>query len=146
MATGDTLIVHTFEVELGGIQVESVQEVSGLTVELDSIEVKSVTTTGELIIRKIPGARHAGEVTITRGLDKSGAFTDWIKETFEKGAVNAARQNITITMNNSDKSDQRRFNLTNGWVSKWEGPELKAGESTAATEKVTITYEEIKPE
>jgi phage tail-like protein len=143
MANGDTLIVHSFQVELGGIQIESVQEVSGLTVELDSIEVKSVTPTGELIIRKIPGARHAGEVTITRGLDKSSAFTEWIKETFEKGAVDAARQNLSIIMNDSDQSETRRFDLTNGWVSKWEGPELKAGESSAATEKVTIVYEEI---
>ncbi|KIR64181.1 phage tail protein [Micromonospora harpali] len=143
MASGDTLIVHSFQVELGGIQVELVQEVSGLTVELDSIEVKSVTATGELIIRKIPGARKAGEVTITRGLDKSSAFTDWIKETFLKGAVEAARQNISIILNNADKSETRRFDLSNAWVSKWEGPGLKAGDPTAATEKVTVVYEEI---
>lgn len=143
MANGDTLVVHTFQVEMGGIQVESVQEVSGLTVELDSIEVKQVTPTGELIIRKIPGSRKAGEVTITRGLDKSSAFTDWIKQTFEKGAVDAARQHLSIIVTDSDQSKTRRFDLTNGWVSKWEGPELKAGESGPATEKVTIVYEEI---
>lgn len=144
MATGDSLIVHSFQVELGGIQVETVQQVSGLTVELDSIEVKSVTPTGELIIRKIPGARHAGEVTITRGMDKSDAFTEWIKQTFEKGAVEAARKNISIIMLDSERRENRRFNLSNGWVSKWEGPELQAGESAgAATEKVTVVFEEI---
>ncbi len=30
-----------------------------------------------------------------------------------------------------------------GWASRWEGPSLKAGESSAATETVTITFEEI---
>ncbi|GGM01374.1 MULTISPECIES: phage tail protein [Micromonospora] len=143
MASGDSFVVHTFQVEMGGIQVELVEEVSGLTVELDSIEVKHVTPTGELIIRKIPGARKAGEVTVTRGLDQSSSFTEWIKETFLKGSIDAARQNISIIITNADKSQTRRFDLTNAWVSRWEGPSLKAGDATPASEKVTIVYEEI---
>ena len=67
--------------QLGGILVESVQEVSGLSVEQEVVETKQVTNSGEQLIRKQPGARQAGEVTIVRGLDKSSAFTDWIKET-----------------------------------------------------------------
>jgi phage tail-like protein len=143
MANGDSFIVHTFQVELGKARVESVQEVSGLTVELDAIEVNQVTPTGQYIIRKLPGARKGGEVTITRGLDKSGAFTDWIKDTFEKGAVDTARQNISIVLTDSQSSQQRRFDLKNAWVSKWEGPNLKAGEASVATEKITVVYEDI---
>jgi phage tail-like protein len=146
MATGDTLIVHSFSVELGKVQVESVQEVSGLTMELDSIEVQQVTPTGELVIRKIPGARKAGEVTITRGLDKSSAFTEWIKDTFVRGAVNDARSDISIMINDSERNEGKRYNLKNAWANKWEGPALKAGDATAATEKVTIVYEDIEIE
>ncbi|GAA4923733.1 phage tail protein [Actinoplanes utahensis] len=143
MAGGDTLIVHSFSIELGGIQVEYVQEVSGLTFELDAIEVQQVTPTGELVIRKIPGARKGGECTITRGLDKSSAFTDWIKKTFLDGAVDDARRHISIIINDSQRQEGRRFELTNAWVNKWEGPSLKAGDATAATEKVTVVYEDI---
>ncbi|MEJ3746402.1 phage tail protein [Actinomycetes bacterium KLBMP 9797] len=140
---GDAFATHRFQVELGKARVESVQEVSGLTVELDAIEVNQVTPTGEYIIRKIPGARKGGEVTVTRGLDKSSAFTSWIKDTFEKGAIDAARQNISIIIVNAANDQQRRFDLTNAWVSKWEGPNLKAGDPTPATEKVTIVFEDI---
>lgn len=140
---GDTFATHRFQVELGKARVESVQEVSGLTVELDAIEVNQVTPTGEYIIRKLPGARKGGEVTITRGLDKSSAFTDWIKDTFEKGAIDAARQNISIIIVDAKNEATRRFDLTNAWVSKWEGPNLKAGEASPATEKVTVVFEEI---
>lgn len=144
MAGGDTLIVHSFAVELGGVQVEYVQEVSGLTFELDAIEVQSVnSSTGEQIIRKLPGSRKGGECTITRGLDKSSAFTDWIKKTFVDGAIDSARQNISIIINDSERNEGRRFDMTNAWVNKWEGPSLKAGESTAATEKVTVVFEDI---
>src|SRR6267154_2807719 len=125
MATGDALSTHTFGVQLGGILVESVQEVSGLSVEQEVVEVKQVTNSGEQIIRKQPGARQAGEVTIIRGLDKSSAFTDWIKQTLNNGAVNTARQNLTIEIMDSTKETVRRIQLMQGWASKWEGPSLK---------------------
>ncbi|MGC9670025.1 phage tail protein [Planosporangium sp. 12N6] len=141
--TGDTLIVHKFQVELGGIQVESVQEVSGLTVELDAIEVTQVTPKGEYIIRKLPGARKGGEVTITRGLDKSSAFTKWIEQVFKKGAISAARKNISVILVDAENTNQRRFDMKNAWVSRWEGPSLKAGDPSAATEKVTVVFEDI---
>lgn len=83
------------------------------------------------------------EVTITRGLDKSSEFTKWIKETLNNGAVDTARQNLTIEIKDSKGETVRRIQLMQGWASKWEGPSLKAGESSAATETVTITFEEI---
>lgn len=146
MAEGDALATHVFGVQLGGFMVESLQEVSGLTVEEDVVEVFQVTSTGRPIIRKQPGAQKGGEVTITRGLDKSSEFTKWLTETLEKGAVNTARQNITIEIKDTEGNSVRRMQLTNAWASKWEGPSLKAGESSAATEKVTLTFEEIKVE
>jgi phage tail-like protein len=143
MAQGDALSTHVFGVQLGGYLVESIQEVSGLSVEEDVVEVKQVTSDGKQIIRKQPGGRQAGEVTIVRGLDKSSAFTDWIKETLNNGAVNTARQNLTIEIKDSTSQTVRRIQLMQGWASKWEGPSLKAGDSSGATETVTITFEEI---
>ncbi|MGV9254966.1 phage tail protein [Streptomyces sp. NPDC003697] len=146
MAEGDALSTHVFGVQLGGYRVESIQEISGLTVEEDVVEVKQVSDQGKQIIRKQPGARQAGEVTITRGLDKSSEFTKWIKETLNKGAVSSARQNLTIEIMDSEMNTVRRIQLMQGWVSKWEGPSLKAGESSPATESVTIVFEEITVE
>ncbi|MFE1308812.1 MULTISPECIES: phage tail protein [unclassified Streptomyces] len=143
MATGDALSTHVFGVQLGGYMVESIQEISGFTVEEDVVEVKQVTSEGKQIIRKQPGARQAGEITITRGLDQSSEFTKWIKETLNNGAVNSARQNLTIEIKDTEGNTVRRIQLMQGWASKWEGPSLKAGESSAATESVTIVFEEI---
>ncbi|WP_030772630.1 phage tail protein [Streptomyces sp. NRRL F-2664] len=143
MAEGDALSTHIFGVQLGGYLVESIQEISGLTVEEEVVEVRQVSAEGKQIIRKQPGARQAGEVTITRGLDKSSEFTKWIKETLNNGAVDTARQNLTIEIKDSTGATVRRIQLMQGWASKWEGPSLKAGESAAATETVTIVFEEI---
>jgi phage tail-like protein len=146
MAEGDPLSTHIFGVQLGGITVESVKEISNLTVDQEVVEYKQVTADGKLIVRKQPGARMPGEVTLTRGLDKSDALTQWINETLNNGAVDAARQNITIEIKDTTGATVRRINLTNAWASKWEGPTLTAGESSAATENVTIVFEEIKVE
>jgi phage tail-like protein len=143
MATGDALSTHIFGVQLGGYEVESIQEISGLVVEEDVVETQQVTPQGKPILRKQPGAQKGGEVTITRGLDKSSEFTKWIKETLNNGAIDTARQNITIEVKDSTGETVRRIQLMQGWASKWEGPSLKAGDSTAATEQVTVTFEEI---
>jgi phage tail-like protein len=146
MATGDALSTHVFGLQLGGYQVESLQEVSGLTVEQDVVEVPQVSDQGKPILRKQPGANKGGEVTITRGLDQSGEFTEWLKETLNKGAVNTARQNITIEIKDTEGNTVRRMQLMNSWASKWEAPTLKAGDSTPATEKVTLVFEQIEVE
>ncbi|MFI6449270.1 phage tail protein [Kitasatospora sp. NPDC050543] len=145
MPLGDALSSHTFAVELGNFQVETVQAVSGLTLGQDVIETRQVSPTGELIIRKQPGAQKAGEITVTRGLDKSTAFTDWIKQTLVDGDLDSARQNITIAVKDGRNETVRRIHLTNAWASGWAGPELDAT-SGPAIETVTITYEDVTVE
>ncbi|MEO3754715.1 phage tail protein [Streptomyces sp. B6B3] len=142
--TGDALATHTFKVQLGGIQVETVQEVSGLSMELDTIDVVQVTAQGQLLIRKLPGARKGGEVTITRGMDQASSFTEWIKQTFQQGDVDGARQQLSIIFTDSMSGGDRTINLKNAWAQKWEGPGLKAGDAQPATEKVTIVFEDIE--
>ncbi|WP_058041843.1 phage tail protein [Streptomyces roseifaciens] len=146
MLTGDTFSSSTFAIELGKFQVETVQDVSGLTLEQDVVETRQVSSTGELIVRKQPGARRTGEITITRGMDKSTAFTDWIKATLVDADLDSARQNITIALKDAKKETVRRIHLSNAWASRWEGPQLGATNSGVATEQVTITYEDITVE
>ncbi|MEV6577262.1 phage tail protein [Streptomyces sp. NPDC051582] len=146
MLTGDSFSSSTFAIELGKFQVETVQSVSGLQMEQDVVEVRQVSPVGELLVRRQPGARSAGEVTITRGTDKSTAFTDWIKATLVNGDLDSARQNITIAMKDAKKQTVRRIHLSNAWASRWDGPSLEASESGPATEQVTLAYEDITVE
>ncbi|MGP8297344.1 phage tail protein [Streptomyces inhibens] len=146
MLTGDTFSSSTFAIELGKFQVETVQEVSGLTLEQDVVETRQVSATGELLVRKQPGSRRTGEITITRGMDKSTAFTDWIKATLVNADLDSARQNITIALKDAKKQTVRRIHLSNAWASRWQGPSLGASNSATATEQVTITYEDMTVE
>jgi phage tail-like protein len=145
MATGDTLATHRFGVQLGGVTVESVKEISGLVVEQDVVETMQVSAQGQPMNKKQPGAHKGGEVTITRGMDPSTAFSEWIKKTLN-GDVDSARQNLTIEIMDPDGNTVRRMQLFDAWVSKWEGPNLSATQSSGAEEKATITFERIEIE
>ncbi|MBK0866977.1 MAG: phage tail protein [Saccharopolyspora sp.] len=146
MAEGDALSVHRFGVELGSVQVETVKEVSGLVLEQEVVDIPQTTPTGKPMVKRQPGPQQGGEVTITRGLDKSSEFSQWLNKTLIDGDVENARENLTIEVMDSKGESVRRIMLFDAWVSKWEGPELTAGESNAATEKATIVFERIELE
>jgi phage tail-like protein len=140
---GDSLAAHRFGVQLGGVTVESVQEVSGLTFNQDVVEVPGVTSTGQPFTKKQPGASKGGQVTITRGMDQSSAFTQWVNQTLQNGAVQTARQNLTIEIMDTTGSTVKRIDLMNAWASNYQGPSLQAGQASGATEQVTIEFESV---
>jgi phage tail-like protein len=146
MATGNTLSTHLFAIDLGKFQVETVQDVGGLVWEQDVVEVRQVTPTGELLVRKQPGARKSGQITVTRGMDKSTAFTDWIRASLVDKDFDGARQDVTVSLMDPRKTVVRRVRLTNAFASRWEGPSLQAGGAGPAVEQVTIDYEDITVE
>lgn len=143
MAEGDTLSTHVFGVELGGYQVESVQSISGLKYSGEVVTSNQVTSDGKQLVRRQPGAWQGGELQIVRGLDHDDRFTQWIKLGQKQGDVEGARQNLTIEIKDSKGDTVRRMQLMRAWVSEWEGPSLTAGDSSPATETVTVTFEEI---
>ncbi|WP_371681531.1 phage tail protein [Streptomyces sp. NBC_01276] len=133
MPTGDSLMNSKFAIELGKFHVETLQSVSGLTLGQDGVEGR-------------PQAGKTGEVTVTRGTDKSTAFTDWIKETLVDTDPDAARKNITIALTDTNKQTVRRVHLSNAWASRWEGAQLGVANSASAAEQVTIGYEDATVE
>src|SRR5918911_4569586 len=76
----DTSVGHSFGLEFDGVQIKQINEVSGLKMEQDVIELKQNSNDGKYIIKKLPGRPKAGEVTLTRGLTDDTSFEKWIKD------------------------------------------------------------------
>ncbi|MFF3747727.1 phage tail protein [Streptomyces kronopolitis] len=142
----DNFPVHTFGIQIDGVQLEQLKEVSGIGFEQEVITSQHVTDKGAYYIRKQPGPRKPGELTITRGMDQNKALNEWIKQTYEKGDIPSARKNVTIEMKDNTGATKRRITMQRAWVSSWDGGTITAGSSDAVNEKVTIQYEEIKVE
>jgi len=76
----DTSVGHSFGLDFDGVTIKQINEVSGLKMEQDVIELKQNTNDGKYMIKKLPGRPKAGEVTLTRGLTADTSFEKWIKD------------------------------------------------------------------
>lgn len=139
---GDSLTTHNFGIQIDGVTVEFLQSVNGLSMEQDVIEFQQVSADGKPVTKKMPGVQKAGEITVVRGMTESTAFTDWINDSIT-GDMNTARKNATIIQMDYQQSPVKRWSLRNAWCSRVESSGNTAGEASALTETVTITYEEL---
>ena len=136
---------HSFGLEIDGVVIKQIQEISGLKMEQDVIELKENTADGKFIIKKLPGRPKAGEVTLTRGLTGDNSFEKWIQAS-RFGKMNDARKGGAIIFYDFEGNAFKRVKLTNAWAKSLEYGSLKAGDTSVLTEKLVVTYEGMEVE
>jgi phage tail-like protein len=141
----DTSVGHSFGLEVDGVIIKQINEVSGLKMEQDVIELKQNTADGKYIIKKLPGRPKAGEVTLTRGLTDDNSFEKWVKDA-QFGKMSNARKGGAIIVFDYEGMPIKRYKLTNAWPKSLEIGSLKAGDTSVLTEKIVITYEIMEVE
>jgi phage tail-like protein len=143
--TYDTSVGHSFGLEVDGVVIKAIQEVSGLKMEQDVIELKHNTPDGKYINKKLPGRPKSGEITLTRGLTGDNSFEKWIKSA-HFGKMGEARKGGAIIVFDYEGNAIKRYKLTNAWPKSLELGTMKAGDTNALTEKLVVTYEQLEPE
>jgi phage tail-like protein len=141
----DTGVGWSFGFEFDGIQIKQIQEISGLKMEQDVIELKHNTHDGKYVNKKLPGRPKAGEVTLTRGLTDDKSFREWIKKA-HMGDMPGARKGGSVILYDYKGEESLRYKLTNCWAKSLEIGNLKAGDTSVLTEKLTIAHEGCEPD
>jgi phage tail-like protein len=141
----DKAVGHAFGLEVDGVVIKQINEVSGLKMEQDVIELKQNTADGKYVIKKLPGREKAGEVTLTRGLTGDNSFEKWVQAA-RFGKMSEARKGGAIIVYDFEGSPIKRYKLTNAWPKSLEIGALKAGDTSVLTEKIVITYERMEVE
>ncbi|ACU39209.1 phage tail protein [Actinosynnema pretiosum subsp. pretiosum] len=141
----DTSVGHSFGLEVDGVAIKQISEVSGLKMEQDVIELKQNTADGKYVIKKLPGRPKAGEVTLTRGLTGDNSFEKWVKDA-HFGKMTSARKGGAIIVYDYEGTAIKRYKLTNAWPKSLEIGSLKAGDTSVLTEKLVVTYEMMEVE
>jgi len=139
----DALANYTFSVEIGGVEIAQFQEVSGISSEIDVIELKENTADGKLVIHKAPGAFKPPTITLKRAKNSSKALWDW-HEAMLLGNVASGRKEGSIVLKSYDGTEVARYNIKGAWVSKLETGALKAGANEVLPETATIVTESIE--
>jgi phage tail-like protein len=138
----DALANYLFSLEIGGVTIAQFQEVSGITSELDVIELKQNTADGKYVVHKLPGNRKPPTITLKRGKDSSMDLWQWHQKIYE-GKVSDARKEGSIVLYNYLHEEVGRYNFVNAWPSKVTTSNLKAGATEVLMEEVTIVCEEL---
>ncbi len=141
----DSSVGHSFGLEIDGVVIKQIQEVTGLKMEQDVIEYKSNTPDGKYMIKKLPGRWKAGECTLTRGLTADNSFEKWVQNS-QFGKMGDVRKNGSIIVFDYIGAPIKRYKITNAWPKSLELGALKAGDTSVVTEKLVVTYEQMEVE
>ena len=141
----DTTVGWSFGFEFDGVAIKQIQEVSGLKLENDVIELKHNTADGKYVNKKLPGRPKSGEITLTRGLNDDTSFQDWIKKSLF-GDMAGARKGGAVIVYDFTGAPVKRYKLANCWPKTLEIGALKAGDTSVLTEKLIITHEGCEAE
>jgi phage tail-like protein len=142
MATGDRVdpyAQYNFLVEIDGVTRAGFTEVGGLTTEQDVIEYREGSETAT--VRKLPGLRKFSNITLKRGFTQDRELWEWRKTTIDG---TTERRAGSIVLLSEDRSEALRWNFTEGWVCKWEGPALNSTTNEASIESLEICHEGLE--
>jgi len=114
-------------------------EVSGINMETDVVEYREGSDTAT--VRKLPGLRKYGNITLKRGYTTNTELWDWRKTVID-GATE--RKSGAIVLLNEAREPALRWEFSEAWVSKYEGPALNATANEAAVESIEIAVEDVR--
>ncbi|MGC6509575.1 MAG: phage tail protein [Myxococcota bacterium] len=116
--------------------------ISGVNSESDPIEFKFGT---DPFKRYLPGVAKFGEVEMTR-IHKIGSDELWKwRQSVESGLIDI--RNITLRLKHADnKTVVFSMTLHNCWPMKWDAPDMNAGGTEGAIEKITFKVSRVTKE
>ena len=137
MAVNYPVTAFHFQVEWGGTRI-GFTEVSGLTVELQSIDYREGNE--PQTVRKLPGLTKYGNLTLKWGITDSMELYKWRKQV-EEGKMKEARRNIAIILMDEERNDKIRWVFTGAWPVKYKISDLNAQRSEIVFEILEIAFE-----
>ena len=140
MPTGerrDPFRAFNFELQIDNIARGAFSECSGLTAEGDAVDYREGTDL-QPNVRKLVGLRKYTNITLKRGYTRDRALWQW-----HGNIVNGRpdRRDVTIVLLNEAHQPVLRWQADNAWISKIEGPSLKASGNEIAMESVELVHE-----
>jgi phage tail-like protein len=131
----DPAPVLRFLVKIGTEPIGRFQECSGLSVEYETLEWPEG---GEnRFVHKLRGRAKYPNLVLKRGITHEKNLIQWFREC----ASRTKRFPVTVEMLAGDLKPIRRFSFDMAYPVKWTGPNLNAGQNSAAVETLEIVHQ-----
>ena len=133
----DPLGQFNFLIEIDGVVKGGFSEASGLTTDTNVVEYREGQEQS-LTTRKLPGLMKYNNIVLKRGWTPDRSLWEWRRKVIEGKTQRASG---AIVLLDEARNEALRWNFTEGWPSKWEGPALNAKTSEVAIETLEIAHE-----
>ena len=131
---------YSFLVEIDSIRQAGFSECSGFGSSVDPTEYREGNEV-PLTARKLPGLTKFTNITLKWGLTDSRELFDWYTD-ITKGKIQ--RKNGSIVLMDTDgKTEKIRWNFTDGWLCKWDGPDFNGANNAIAVQTMEICHEGV---
>jgi phage tail-like protein len=127
-----------FLIEIEGITVAGFSECTGLSSEVEIIEYREGN---EDVVRKLPGLKRFGNITLKRGVTNSLELYQWHHNLLDG---NVDRRTGSVILLNDAREQVARWIFREGLPQKYEGPRLNAKTSEVAIETLVICCERLE--
>jgi phage tail-like protein len=132
---------YNFRVEIDNIPkpVACFRECSGLTLSTDAVDYREGSDK-PLSVRKLTGLRKYTNITLKRGYTTDESLWTWYKN-----IVNGVsdRRGGAVILQDEQHNDVLRWNFSNAFICKWEGPTMNATSNDVAVEAIEICPEQV---
>lgn len=133
----DPLGQFNFLIEIDGVVKGGFSEASGLTTDTNVVEYREGQEQS-LTTRKLPGLMKYNNIVLKRGWTRDRSLWEWRRKVIEGKTQRASG---AIVLLDEARNEALRWNFTEAWPSKWEGPALNAKTSEVAIETLEIAHE-----
>lgn len=136
-ATDVEYVGSWFSVELGNGITGTFTEVSGLSMDIEVVEITASAT--DTTTRKRPGQSSYGDITLKRTLSADKGFWTWCKK-IRDGEL-AYRTDGAIVLHDMAGTEIGRWEFKNAWPSNWSASDLDVGSDDPVIETVKLEIE-----
>lgn len=131
-----------FSFSVGGIEIGTFTEVSGLSVQ---VEVEEVAEGGQnQFVHKLPGRVSWPPIVLKRGVADPDSLFAWLAETswenFAGEGDRLVRQEGEVALLDASGEVVRRWEFEAAFPVKWNGPTLAASSGDVAVEELEIVH------
>jgi len=128
-----------FKVEIQGIQQFGFMECSAIGSHLEVVEYREGGD--DIHVRKLPGKASYPDITLKWGITDDQSLYKWHLQAVQ-GKLE--RKSGSVVQLDDTGKEKTRWNFSNAWPSKWDGPAYNAKGNDLAIASLTLTCERLE--
>ena len=142
LSGGDALTAFSFDFSVDGETIPKVVEVNGIEKKTTTINTQSMTPDGKYVQAQMLGPNQVGTITLTILATGDPTATAWLM-TGIGGDFKTARKTGKLSYKDTTGSTVQTMEFQNLMVTGVTYGDLKAGEASAISMKVSMTFTEM---